>query len=441
MEENRSNVGVLDPVEAAPEAEEYSETPPKKGPRHAAPRKKGAAWKRALAGIGIGLLSLILVVVLVFLTIFYSPWFLDLRDQYILMTYNTSNPWLCTTFFSEELIHEVFNKNTMVSPEGEVNPDLVKPVNPDPEPDPEQPEDPTPAKTFAPLSEVFGGEVIYDDGEVQIIEFSGKTPKGKYTARLIQILDPSRVELGLTNNLGSLENGTAGRGQTIVELCNTNDALCGINAGGFVDNGGVGSGGIPLGTVVKDGVMTVHSKDTTNGKEREHVLIGFNRDNVLVMGKFTEADVAELGIRDAMSWRDPAALILNGEKASFTGLAGGYDPRSAIGQRADGTVLLLAVDGSELRSVDGANYALLADIMEAYGAVNAANLDGGTSTVMALQGEVISNNRANPAIAHRGRYLATSWLVKNTATATDTTTTTTTATASTTLTETTTTAD
>lgn len=433
MEENRSAIGLAEPETILPSQEPIVEipTPPAKkdGPRHAAPRKKKAWWVKALAGTGIGLSALIVLVVIAFLVIFYSPWFLGLRDQYILMTYNTSNPWLCTTFFSEELIQEVFAQNSMVSPDGSVNPDLV---NPTPTPDPEQPEDPTPPKTFAPISETFGGEVIYDDGQVQIIQFSGKTVKGKYTARLIQILDPSRLTLGITSNVGSLANGVPGRGQLIVDMCNDNDALCGINAGGFVDNGGVGSGGIPLGTVVKDGVMTVHSKDVTNGKEREHILIGFNEDNVLVMGNFTEDEVKEHRIRDAMSWREPAALILNGEKAAFTGLAGGYDPRSAIGQRADGTVLLLAVDGSELRSVDGANYALLADIMEAYGAVNAANLDGGTSTVMALNGEVISNNRANPAIAYRGRYLATSWLVKNVDTPTTDTTTTTTAAATTT---------
>jgi bla regulator protein BlaR1 len=372
--------------------------------RHAAPLTKGRIVGRVFAGIGIGLGACIVLIVAAFLIMFYSPWFHEQRDQYILMTYRTSNPWLCTWFFSQETIDEVFERNSIVEPEGDTDTDLVTP-EPDPEPD-------TPPKTFAPISEKYGGKIVFDDGSVQIVEFSGTTPKGKYTARLIQVLDASRVFLGQTNNLGDVETGKAGRGQTIVSMCEDNDALCGINAGGFLDNGGVGSGGIPLGTVVKDGEVKVYADDVVNGKTLEHTIIGFNEDDVLIMGSFTEEEIKEQRIRDGMSWRTPAVLVLNGEMAEFTGLAGGYDPRSAIGQRADGTVLLLVVDGSYKRSVDGANYALLADIMNEYGAVNAANLDGGTSSVMALQGKVINTN-CNPAIVSRGRYLATSWLVKN----------------------------
>lgn len=373
----------------------------------------GKIVKRVAIGVGIAVLSLVLLVVGTFLFIFYSPWTHELRDQYILMTYKTSNPWLCTLFFSQDTIDEVYKNNGSVQPDDDVNTDLVRPnpgptdpTGPNNPENPTTPPEPVPEPTFK-TSEKYPAEVIYDDGQVQILQFSGKTGKGKYTARLIQIKDPSRVELGMTNQLGDKDDpeGTPGWGQTITSMCNTNNALCGINAGGFIDIGGVGTGGIPIGTVVKDGVMTVYTE------ESDHKLIGFNRDNILVIGQFTEEEVKEQGIRDAVSWRAPTHLVLNGELVEYYGLAGGYDPRSAIGQCADGTVLLLVVDGSSLRGIDGANFALMADIMYAFQAVNAANLDGGTSSSMALNGKLI-NTVCNPQIAKRGRFLATGWLVK-----------------------------
>lgn len=386
-------------VSQLPESFEY--TTVKKRARHAAPTKPTTVVKRVFGGIGIALLSVIVLVVATFLFIFYSPWTHEYRDQYILMTYHTSNPWLCTWFFSQETIDEVLDNNSFKEPEPVIP---NEPAEPD---EPDEPNEPAAPIEFA-TSDKYPAEVIYDDGEVQIIKFSGTTSKGKYTARLIQVKDPSRMTLGVTKNVGDKDNPTKkpGKGQIIADMCKDNDALCGINAGGWVDINGVGTGGIPLGTVVKDGVMTVYTE------EENHTIIGFDYKNRLVMGKFNPYQVASLGIRDAVSWREPAVLIRGGVMAEFSGLAGGYDPRSAIGQREDGMVLLLVVDGSSKRSIDGANFALMADILHEFGAINAANLDGGTSSSMALNGKII-NTVCNPAIVSRGRYLATTWLVKN----------------------------
>ena len=64
----------------------------------------------------------------------------------------------------------------------------------------------------------------------------------------------------------------------------------------------------------------------------------------------------------------------------------GFNPRTVIGQRADGTVIFLCVDGRQAGSL-GATYGDTIDIMVEYGAVNACNLDGGSSTVMLLRDE------------------------------------------------------
>lgn len=370
---------------------EETAKPEKRGARHAAPKATKPLWLRIVLWVLSGLGVTVSLAVAFFLTLFYSPLLPEWRDQYVMMTYQTSNPWLCTLFFSQEDIDATFDRHTVATPEGETNTGLI-----------EVPDEPEIKKEFS-VSEKYAGETLYDDGEVQIVKFSGNTKRGKYTARLIQIKDPERVMLGVTNQLGK-------RGQTIADMAQTNNALCGINAGGFVDVGGVGNGGTPTELVVKDGVLTIYQEKET------YEIIGFNYDNVLVLGTYTAEQIPALNLRDAISWgvlRWKPTLILNGVRAQFSGLAGGFDPRSAIGQREDGLVMLLVVDGSELRGKDGANMELVTDILWEYGAVNAANLDGGTSASMALQGKLI-NTICNPAIASRGRYLATAWLVKQT---------------------------
>ncbi len=415
-------------------------------------KKTQKILKKAAISVLIAVVSIVILILAAFMFMFYSPWTEEYRDQYILMTYKTSNPWLCTLFFSDETIEEVFANNGSTQPTGKVDESLINPQKPSVDEesidvseavsDAESSTDVSDTSDVSDLSDVsdvsdvsevvdesiteeseedkterpdhgfkvsdkYDGEIIYDDGEVQIVEFAGTTEKGEYTARLIQIKDPSRVFLGVSYDIADKDDieGNPGSGETVAEMCITNNALCGINASGFLDIGGVGNGGIPIGIIVKDGEYAKYSD------EPDHTVIGFNKDNILVMGKFSEEEIAEQGIRDAMSWREPSLLVLNGQVVPYYGMAGGYDPRSAIGQCADGTVLLLVADGSKLRGIDGANFSLMADILYSFGAVNAANLDGGTSASMALNGRII-NTVCNPAIAKYGRHIPTAWLVK-----------------------------
>ncbi len=68
-------------------------------------------------------------------------------------------------------------------------------------------------------------------------------------------------------------------------------------------------------------------------------------------------------------------------------------PRTAIGQREDGAILMLVIDGRQASSL-GATLKDVQDIMLQYDAYTATNLDGGSSTTMYHEGEVI-NNPAN----------------------------------------------
>ena len=100
--------------------------------------------------------------------------------------------------------------------------------------------------------------------------------------------------------------------------------------------------------------------------------------------------VKEEKIRDAVTFQEEASdannhfvkLIINGEKRESNGLGSGANPRTAIGQKADGTVLLLVTDGRGASGHLGATASDLIEVMEKYGAINAANLDGGSSSTM-----------------------------------------------------------
>ena len=71
----------------------------------------------------------------------------------------------------------------------------------------------------------------------------------------------------------------------------------------------------------------------------------------------------------------------------MNGSGSGANPRTAIGQRADGTVLLLVTDGRGASGHLGATASDLIEVLSKYGAVNAANLDGGSSSSMYYNGK------------------------------------------------------
>ena len=211
---------------------------------------------------------------------------------------------------------------------------------------------------------------------------------------MMEIPDPSWIQLGVCNNLGMYGD----RLQTIID---NNNAIAGINAGKFDDPDGLGNGGTPIGIVVANGKIIYNSPNSP------HDLIGFNEDNVLVVGKYTTDEIKALKIRDAVECTP--ALIVNGESAKFSGNGGwGYAPRTAIGQKKDGTVLFLVIDGRSVSST-GATMQDLIEIMEEYGAYNAANLDSGSRSVMIHNNEVLNNPSSSDEDGQRA--LPNAWLV------------------------------
>ena len=212
-----------------------------------------------------------------------------------------------------------------------------------------------------------------DEDGIQIIDISNDTYKGK----MMIVKDPSRVTVGISGQYGASYSG-----KTVMDMAMNYDAVAAVNGGGFEDNNGVGNGGTPIGLVISDGELKYGSAGSS------YEVIGFDNNNNLVVGKMTASEALSRGVRDALSFGP--ILIVNGKASQVNGSGSGLNPRTAIGQRADGAILLLVIDGRQVNSL-GASYADVIDVMLEYGAVNAANLDGGSSSLMYYKGEYINS--------------------------------------------------
>lgn len=191
------------------------------------------------------------------------------------------------------------------------------------------------------------------------------------------IHDPSRVTIGMSHP----EYHRDKPGVTLPEIAERYCAVAAINGGGFEDDGGMGTGCAPSGLVISNGALKWGSLNS------EYELVGFTQNNVLVVGYMSGKKAFDMGIRDALCYGP--TLIVNGEKVEMSGYGSGVNPRTAIGQRRDGAILLLVINGRQLSSL-GATYSDLATILWDFGAVNAANLDGGTSTAMYYKGKIVN---------------------------------------------------
>jgi len=103
-------------------------------------------------------------------------------------------------------------------------------------------------------------------------------------------------------------------------------------------------------------------------------------------------------------------LIADGTVCVDSSAGYGLQPRTAIGQRADGVIILAVIDGRDLSHSLGCTVGDLAGVMLRYGALNAGCCDGGSSAVMAYDGKVITRSCApNP---YQGRQLPNAFLIQ-----------------------------
>lgn len=229
-----------------------------------------------------------------------------------------------------------------------------------------------------------------EKSDVSMTNISGS----KYKGYILTVRDPKRIKLSVSESIG--ENGTY-----IKDLVKQEGGIAGVNASGFVDVAGKGNGGVPTGIVIKDGKVVYYEKGFKN-----YSLIGFNKNGVLVLGNYNINQIKELNIQDGVSFSP--FLIVNNKPVKIYGDGGwGINPRTAIGQKEDGSIVFLVIDGRQLQSI-GATIKEIQDIMIAEGCVNAANLDGGSSSVMYYEDKLINS----PSSKFGERPLPSAWIVK-----------------------------
>ena len=332
-------------------------------------RRKSSPLAGFLRGFGRFLIFAVETVLLIALALYSVMYVLSngpsptARDRFVMSVRETSAiGFLADWFFTEEEIAQI-EANRYSGDYVETDTSLVT-INTDkPAADPETGLQP----------DAWG--LIDDDGDGIIL-----TPvKGEgYNGYMMVVLDPSRVIMG------SIPSSLGYYGYTVAQYAEHWDAVAAINGGGFYDPDGHGDGSTPDSKVVCQG--KIYYADFGFGQY--NCFVGFDSEYKMHVGQLTNEEIVAKNIQYGVCFGP--ALVVNGEPIDPDTMASGVNPRSAIGQRSDGAVLLLVIDGRQATSL-GASFQDMEDIMLSFGAVNACNLDGGSSSLMWYNGAYVNN--------------------------------------------------
>ena len=333
------------------------------------PLKKIGMW--ILKGLAV-LLTLVLVIaatLFISLKMICSDAYPAAQQMFVTTILETGQlKFLASWFLSADEIQAIVDKNSMKEFNEEVDDGLIQ------------------IGSLGNVS-IDGDTPAVNEDPIEIVEVSGST----FFGNLMIVKDPSRVSLATIYPWRDV-------GVTLDQLVKDAGAIGGINGGLY--NSSNNSGGRPYGVIVSNGEIQMNDPQSHTGL----VLIGLTNDNILQIidiAGMTPADienlVSEKGIRDAVTFQEEASdannhfvqLIINGEARELNGMGSGLNPRTAIGQRADGAILMLVTDGRGKAGHLGASASDLIGIMTEYGAVNAANLDGGSSSCMYYDNEYL----------------------------------------------------
>lgn len=302
------------------------------------------------------ILSICDVIAVIVLFLLYGP-YNNFRDWLVTTAMSTMrHHYLAQTFYSDWEIEKVLEKHITIEPDENTDTSLI-------------------LEEETNYKDKYDKEILDRNKNdiYKLIEIN----EAKFNGYLAAIYDPSKIKVVVSKKLGY-------EGEYLVDMAKRENAVVAINGGGFVDTNGLGDGGTPVGALIKDGKILNSNSYTYN-----RGIIGFTNDNKLYLGKISTEEAINMGIRDAVEFGP--FLIVNGESAFINGNGGyGYHPRTAIAQRQDGIVLFLVIDGRSIKS-RGADLNEMVDILLRYHAYNAANLDGGNSSALVINNELINH--------------------------------------------------
>ena len=224
-----------------------------------------------------------------------------------------------------------------------------------------------------------------------------KIESTRYVGYVLEIPDPRRVKVATAKNIQE-------KGETASNIAKDNDAVAAINAGGFHDPNGTGTGRLPYGFIMQDGNYVI-GKDV--GPDEAVDFVGFTKQGNLIAGTYTKMELSDMDAVEGITFGPP--LIVDGKKMITDGDGGwGIGPRTAIGQKKDGTVIFVVIDGRQPGYSTGATLRDVQDVLYEEGAYIAANLDGGSSTTLYYNGKVVNK----PADLLGERMIPTAFIVE-----------------------------
>ncbi|KQO18838.1 phosphodiester glycosidase family protein [Paenibacillus sp. Leaf72] len=217
-----------------------------------------------------------------------------------------------------------------------------------------------------------------------------------YHGFLMTVKDPTKIRLVVPEK--------AGRGEKVGSMVKRTGAIAGVNAGGFADPEWQGNGFQPIGLVITQGEIYYNGL----GKDASAQIVGLDKQGKMLAGRYSIKELMKLGISEAVSFEP--RMIVNGKGLIKNHADGwGVAPRTVMGQKEDGSILFLVIDGRQIGYSIGADLYDCQQIMLEHGAVIAANLDGGSSSVLIKEGGDLINKPSSKS--EGGRYLPTAFLV------------------------------
>ena len=301
---------------------------------------------------------------------FYGP-FTKVRDMLVGSAMSTGNyQFVAKMFFSTEEIDNILKEEN--KKDNEVNDELV-------------------------VAAIEPVEIEYNDVPIEKIDIS----TDKFNGVALIIKDPTKVKVGYSSKFGQA-------GETVTEMARRYNALAAINGGGYSDVSPTGktggTGGVPLGIIISNGQVVF---PTDKGKYYEEQACVFSIDDKgkMYVGPASVNNLIEKNVKEAISFSP--TLIVNGQPYISENSLGGLNPRTAIGQRKDDSIIFLVIDGRQGLKL-GATLKDVQNIMLKLEAINAMCLDGGGSSAMYYEEEIINNpssvtgERAIPDIIYVG---------------------------------------
>ena len=189
-----------------------------------------------------------------------------------------------------------------------------------------------------------------------------------------------------TSILSAFAKNTYGRNitDTTSDMAEENNAVLAINGDYY--------GARQSGYVIRNGV--VYRNQGSNGED-----MVISKDGTLSF--ISESDTTTDSLLQKQAWQVLSfgpVLVENGQVAvsenDEVGMAMASNPRTAIGTVAKNHYLFVVSDGRTSESA-GLSLYELANFMKSLGATNVYNLDGGGSSTMVFQGEVVNNPTTN----------------------------------------------